>query len=260
MKYEVCRLRHFWVIALQESVDGQTDRRMDRQTDGRTDRQTDGQTDRVITIGLPHLRWRGPNKSPIGANKCSRGITPTKVDQRGPKVELDLYHVDTHSSKYTWAPQVLHITPVMIILKGYFYIILFSTKRIKETNVKFQLQNKSAANRLSQKPLPWTCSGSDFLYAPWGHIVTGDLNIVRNDKTKDLLRKGPKHRGHVSFSWHQNFDIIMDACEAYARRLGRRKRMSNSTLFLSGLSRSVMCLNAESDDLNILSTPDTSPF
>ena len=41
---------------------------------------------------------------------------------------------------------------------------------------------------------------------------------------------------------------------------GRRKRMSNSTLFLNGLGRSVMCLNAESDDLNILSTPDTSPF
>ena len=41
---------------------------------------------------------------------------------------------------------------------------------------------------------------------------------------------------------------------------GRRKRMSNSALFLNGLSRSVMCLNAESDDLNILSTPDTSPF
>ena len=41
---------------------------------------------------------------------------------------------------------------------------------------------------------------------------------------------------------------------------GRGKRMSNSTLFLNGLSRSVMCLNEESDDLNILSTPHTSPF
>ena len=48
MKYEVCRLREFLVIALQQSVDGQTD----RQTDGQTDRQTD----RVITIGLPHFR------------------------------------------------------------------------------------------------------------------------------------------------------------------------------------------------------------
>ena len=32
----------------------------DGQTDGRTDGRTDGQTDKVITIGLPHLRWRGP--------------------------------------------------------------------------------------------------------------------------------------------------------------------------------------------------------
>ena len=30
-------------------------------TDGRTDRQTD----KVITIGLPHLPWRGPNKSSV---------------------------------------------------------------------------------------------------------------------------------------------------------------------------------------------------
>ena len=33
----------------------------DGRTDGQTDRQTDGRTDKVITIGLPHLRWRGPN-------------------------------------------------------------------------------------------------------------------------------------------------------------------------------------------------------
>ena len=31
-------------------------------TDGRTDGRTDRQRDKVITIGLPHLRWRGPNK------------------------------------------------------------------------------------------------------------------------------------------------------------------------------------------------------
>ena len=60
------------------------------------------------------------------------------------------------------------------------------------------------------------------------------------------------------FSWHQNFDIIMDACEVPGN--GPRKRMSNSTLFPNGLSRLVMWLNAESDDWNILSTPDPSQF
>ena len=45
--YEVCRSNTVRVIALQGSVDGRTDR----------------QTDKVITIGLPHLRWWGPNQS-----------------------------------------------------------------------------------------------------------------------------------------------------------------------------------------------------
>ena len=39
------------------------------------------------------------HKSPTGPNKFSRGITLTKADQRVPEVELDLYHVDTNSSK-----------------------------------------------------------------------------------------------------------------------------------------------------------------
>ena len=45
-------------------------------------------------------------------------------------------------------------------------------------------------------------SDSQFLYAPCGHIVTGDLNIVRNVKLRDLLSKGPKYREPVSYSWH----------------------------------------------------------
>ena len=41
---------------------------------------------------------------------------------------------------------------------------------------------------------------------------------------------------------------------------GPRKRMSKSTLFPSGLSRSPMFSKMEFDDLNALSTPYTSPF
>ena len=63
-------------------------------------------------------------------------------------------------------------------------------------------------NSLSHNPLPCTCPDSEFLYAPCGHIVTGDLSIVQNDKLRDLLRKGPKFREPVSFSWHKNFDIM----------------------------------------------------
>ena len=61
---------------------------------------------------------------------------------------------------------------------------------------------------LSQIPLHCTCPGSEFLYAPCSHVVTGDLSIVQNDKLRDLLRKCPKFREPVSFSCYQNFDII----------------------------------------------------
>ena len=52
---------------------------------------------------------------------------------------------------------------------------------------------------LSQNPLPCSCSGSEFLCAPCGHIVTGDLNIVGSEKMIDLLRKGPKYREPSQF-------------------------------------------------------------
>ena len=83
---------------------------------------------------------------------------------------------------------------------------------------------------LSQNPTPSSCCDSEFLYAPCGHIVTGDLSIVRNQKLKDVLRNGPKYREPVSFSWHQNFNIIMDACEEYARRWAKKEDVEVDTL------------------------------
>ena len=72
-----------------------------------------------------------------------------------------------------------------------------------------------------------SCCNSNVLYVPCSHIVTGDLNIVRNKKNKNKLRhllcKGSKYREPVSFSWHQNFKIIMDACEEYARQWARKE-------------------------------------
>ena len=82
----------------------------------------------------------------------------------------------------------------------------------------------------SQDLPPCNCSDSQFLYVPCGHIVTGDLNIVRNVKLRDLLSKGPKYREPVSYTWHQNFCIIMDACEEYARRWVKKEDFEVDTL------------------------------
>ena len=49
-------------------------------------------------------------------------------------------------------------------------------------------------------------------------------------KLRDLLSKGPKYREPVSYSWHQNFDIIMDACEENARRWTKKEDVEVDTL------------------------------
>jgi len=38
-----------------------------------------------------------------------------------------------------------------------------------------------------------SCSSSLFNYNPIGHVITGDLAIVANDKLRNTLRKGPKY-------------------------------------------------------------------
>ena len=85
---------------------------------------------------------------------------------------------------------------------------------------------------LSQNPTPCSCCDSEFLYAPCGHIVTGDLSIVRNQKLRDVLRKGPNYRVPVSFSWHQNLISSWTRVRGMPDG-GPRKRMSKPTLFLS---------------------------
>ena len=60
--------------------------------------------------------------------------------------------------------------------------------------------------------------------------MTDDLNIVRNIKLRYLLRKGPKYREPVSYSWQQNFGSIMDACEEYARRWAKKEDVEADTL------------------------------
>ena len=91
---------------------------------------------------------------------------------------------------------------------------------------------------LSQNTPPCNCSDSRFLYAPCGHIVTGDLNIVRNTKLRDLLSEGPKYR--FKYRAHINGNRTFALTWMHVKSMpdsGKRKKTSKSTLFRSGSSR-----------------------
>ena len=85
-----------------------------------------------------------------------------------------------------------------------------------------------------------TYKASEFCYNPAGHVITGDLNIVRISKLRDILSKGPKYREPRSFTWKQNSRLILDSVEEYARRWAKKEDVEVDTL--SEWVKSVMSL------------------
>ena len=49
--------------------------------------------------------------------------------------------------------------------------------------------------------LPCNCTTSQFTDANHGHILSGDICIVQNNKLRKLLCKGPKYREPVSINF-----------------------------------------------------------
>ena len=127
-----------------------------------------------------------------------------------------------------------------------------SSVATKIFNYKTSLQQIDFQS-LSQNPLPCSWSGSEFLHAPCGHRVAGDINSYEMTNYEIFYERDRNIENLSHFHGTRTSTLSW----MHAKRTpdgGRRKRMSNSTLFLNGLSRSVMCVNPESDDLNILST------
>ena len=104
---------------------------------------------------------------------------------------------------------------------------------------------------LSHDPPPCNCSDSKFLYAPCGHIVTGDLNIVRNIKLRDLLSKGPKYREPVIVPADKASNNYTFVCKRHyvsilSEELGLNSLPGNPTYNLMDLSASEVLDNHKS--------------
>ena len=59
------------------------------------------------------------------------------------------------------------------------------------------------------------CSNSSYCYAPAGHVVTGDLTIIRDAKLRSLIRKGPSYREQNSIDWNVNEILCREAVAEY---------------------------------------------
>jgi hypothetical protein len=66
------------------------------------------------------------------------------------------------------------------------------------------------------------CSQSSFRYAPSGHIVTGNLDVVNNTELKDILKKGTKYRIPTITDRNKIKADFLDSLNRFISQLARR--------------------------------------
>jgi len=63
-----------------------------------------------------------------------------------------------------------------------------------------------------------SCDSSKYRYEPCGHVVTGDLSIIRDVKLRNLILKGPMYREQNNVNWSVNLKNCKAAVSRYVRK------------------------------------------
>ena len=77
--------------------------------------------------------------------------------------------------------------------------------------------------------LPCQCSNSSFSDKNHGHIISGDLRLIKNNKLRKLFSKGPKYRENKFLDWNLVEETILESVKNCAELCVRKtKRMKRS--------------------------------
>ena len=63
-----------------------------------------------------------------------------------------------------------------------------------------------------------SCNSSRYKYESCGHVVTGDLSIIKDVKLRNLISKGPTYREQNNIDWRVNLKNCKAAVSRYAKK------------------------------------------
>ena len=90
-------------------------------------------------------------------------------------------------------------TPLCSIIPGYTYTRTIAGKIFN---------NRKVVNELNMDcgtaGMVCSCNSSRYKYESCGHVVTGDLSIIKDVKLRNLISKGPAYREQNSIDWRMN--------------------------------------------------------
>ena len=72
-----------------------------------------------------------------------------------------------------------------------------------------------------------SCNNSPFKDPNHGHVITGNLDIVKNETLRNLIKKGPKYRLPQRINWKEDRNIITTFLDAYIDKwITKERKMS----------------------------------
>ena len=90
------------------------------------------------------------------------------------------------------------------------------------------INSKKAVRELDLETNPsYTCNCNTSKYRDQyvGHVVTGNLGIVKNRKLRKLLHKGPSYREPCHINWKTNLDTLVNAIRLYKESWAKREQV-----------------------------------
>lgn len=141
----------------------------------------------------PIIKQKTASKFRLNINFCNKGIDFINLPKMLKNPEL----VDL-------LPSPLKKESPMVVFD------LLDPIRSKMFNYKKTVQELDVDAFLSDSSiLPCSCANSSFKDEHHGHIITGDLRIVENNKLRKLLVKGPKFRESEGICWNKAKESIL---------------------------------------------------
>ena len=126
----------------------------------------------------PTIKRKQSSKFRLNVNFCNKAID-----------FINLSQIINHPGVIQLLPPSFKHEPPMVVfdlVKSIRSCIFNHKKAVQELNVDSFLADSCI--------VPCFCADSPFIDADHGHIITGDLRIVENNKLRKLLAKGPKYR------------------------------------------------------------------
>ena len=80
--------------------------------------------------------------------------------------------------------------------------------------------------------LPCHCANSSFSDKHHGHIISGDLRLIRNNKLRKLFSKGPKYRESKALDWNVVENDLIEAVKVCAKKWCEKNKKDEKILGL----------------------------